>query len=77
MGYLLDNILKQREELRRVGKTPIKLRCDLDSLDALIDEVAPFMSTTYQSFSEPIRVYGLAIEISDSPDFDVIAATQT
>lgn len=71
MGFLLDNILQQREAIRQMDKTPTKLACDLGSFDALMNELAP--SLTYPSDpTQEMRVCGLRVEFTDSPNFEVV-----
>jgi len=75
MGYLLDNVLQQREEVRRMGKIPIALRCDKDSFDLLINEAAPFMSAIPFGSYRKLRIYDLPIEVCAEPGFEVVSKT--
>jgi len=72
MGFLLDNIRQQQIAMREMDKTPTKLLCDPASFDVLMDEVKPFLSLTYPTDpTEPTRIYGLTIEFSSTPNFEV------
>lgn len=68
---LLDNILAQREQMRAMGKTPTTLRVDSTTFDVLLKELAPFLGYPLSTERE-IRIYGLRVEISPEPDFEVI-----
>jgi hypothetical protein len=73
MGFLLDNILQQQTAMREMNKTPTRLLCDPVSFDVLMDELKPFLSLTYPTDPLlPTRIYGLIVELSPTPNFEVV-----
>lgn len=72
MGYLLDNILQQRAAMQAMNQTPTKLRCDADSWDALVNEIVPLLPLYPAPIYARPTVYGLEVEISVTPNFEVI-----
>lgn len=73
MEFLLDNMRQQMAVMRSMNKTPTKLVCDSDSFDCLFSEIAPNLSMLYPcENNEPMKVYGLEVEISKEPNFEVV-----
>lgn len=70
MGFLLDNILRQQVAMREMNKKPERLICDLDSWDALVNELGPLLPMYPLPSAKP-KIYGLEIEICKEPNFEV------
>lgn len=75
MSFLLDNIRHQMAVMCSMGQQPTKLRCDIDSFDALMDEIipmTPILVPVPDTPSGPPKIFGLEIQFSNTPDFEVI-----
>lgn len=70
MGFLLDNIVQQITTMRSMNKQPTKFICDTASFDALLDELPTLPTITDPS--KPTKIYGLDVEISSVPNFEVV-----
>lgn len=68
---LTDNIRRQIAEMRAMDKKPSKLRIDLMNCYSLFDEIAVLMPT-YSVPSGPPKIFGLDIQITSDPDFEVV-----
>jgi hypothetical protein len=70
---LAENVLQQIAVMRQMSQHPSVLRADTDSLDCLLREVlsdGPTMFPT--SVDSETRIYGLRIEITADPNFEVV-----
>ena len=65
---LLENISQQMAAMEMIGKRPRALRADFGSLDALRREVAGSGLLVLPGE----RIFGLVIEASTEPDFEVV-----
>jgi len=65
---LLENVMAQIAEMEMMGKRARALRCDHDSLTALIYE-----TKMPEIALKGARFFGLIIELDSKPNFDVVA----
>lgn len=70
MDFLLNNIRQQIAVMHSMDKQPTKLVCDTDSFNALMDEVVLLMPVLIPA--GPTKIYGLEIELSRTPNFEVV-----
>ena len=71
---LADNILAQMAQIRMMKREPVALRCDPITYDCLIDEILKASSVIYPVVPPcgEMRVYGLQVEITVEPSFEVV-----
>lgn len=72
MRFLLDNIQQQIAVMRSMGKQPTKLVCDVDSWFALVDELGPLLPMYPVPLVRPPKIFGLDVEASVTPNFEVV-----
>lgn len=68
---LTDNIRQQIATMRAMDQKPSKLKIDSRNWDVLVDEIVPLMPT-YPAPSGPLRIFGLDIEFTMGPNFEVV-----
>jgi hypothetical protein len=67
---LFSNIIAQRYAILSAGKRPTRLRIDNASLEALERELR---SNCYRDLLVRRRILGLDIEVSPTPNFEVLS----
>lgn len=67
---LADNVLQQIEQVRMMNRKPTVFRCDSVSFDCLLDELRP--NLRFPSTDGELRIFGLSIEITQEPNFEVV-----
>ncbi|HTG95717.1 MAG TPA: hypothetical protein VL866_24155 [Pyrinomonadaceae bacterium] len=68
--FLLNNIRQQIVVMQQIGKKPERLVCDTRSWDALVDELVPLLPMYPLTSGRP-KIYGLEVEFSPEPNFEV------